>query len=180
MKKLSSIFRILLVTLVAFSYGCSREDTVSNNIRSAGNGAAGNDNVDRAWQGSMNRRTWVITSISEPPPANFHFEVGDAFRIEKRGANPEFAPLSTLRKRWGVEEGMRIQLEKTRGANPRFCAEFSRHTNDNEEVHYLIIDPPGHGPNKDNEMEVAIMEWNETPCQTIEIPNHGGRAHAEN
>lgn len=180
MNKSSSILKVLLVTLIAFSYGCSREDTVSNNIRSAGNVTAGNDNVDRAWQGSLNRRTWVITSISEPPPANFHFKVGDAFRIEKRGADPEFAPLSTLRNRWGVDEGMRIMLEKTHGANPRFCAEFSRHTNNEHEVHYLIIDPPGHGPNKDNEMEVTIMEQNETACQEIEFDNHGGRAHAEN
>ena len=168
MKSRIIFLKFLLIALVAGSYSWSRDV------------AAANDKVDKAWQGSPSSRTWVITSIDEPPPSNFHFEVGDAFRIEK-GAVPQFAPLSRLRSRWGVQYDIRIQLEKTRGANPRFCADFNvSHKDQNITEHRLIIDPPGHGRNSATEMELAIIDPSDEPCELIIIPNHGGRAHAEN
>jgi len=168
MKNCTKILNVMLIALVVISYGYTRDV------------AAENDKVDKAWQGSPSSRTWVIISIDEPAPDDFHFSVGDAFRIEK-GAYPQFAPLSVLRGRWGVENDIRFQLEKIESANPRLCTEFTLSNHHKvTKNHYLVIDPPGHGRNRDNEMELAIVEDDGTACEDIEIKNHGGRAHAEN
>lgn len=139
------------------------------------------DEVDRAWQGSGNSRTWVVYSIDDGGQ-NFHFGVGDAFRIEKRNESTVFVPLFSLRGRWKVhqqEPDFSIALEKTAGKNKKLCGKFEL-TNHNKgaKEHYIVIDPPGHGPNA-NIMDVSIEE--DLSCDdAFYKSNHGGRVHAEN
>ena len=113
---------------------------------------------------------------------NFHFGVGDAFRIEKRKNSTVFVPLFSLRGRWTVNQqkpDFSITLEKIGSTDKKLCGKFelTNHNKDSKE-HYIVIDPPGHGLNA-NRMDVIIEEGLNN-CDEAYAPNHGGRVHAEN
>lgn len=160
-----------LITLLFFAialYGSSDALSAQNDD---------SDDVDRAWKGSPNTRTWVVTEVPNP---EFEMKIGDAFRMEKSGYVTRFFPLATLQKSWDIEDGVSIDLEKTKGGSRKFCGKLDkgRFAAETKTQRYIIFYPPGNG-HRSYEMHIDIIQ-NESgiPCEDLEI--HGGMAHAQN
>ncbi len=131
--------------------------------------------ISHSWKGSASSRTWVVFKVDEPD--EFHFKVGDAFRIQGVRSNMQLIPLGMLRNRWSHIDSSGIALSKKGSDKQKLCGKFELNNHPGQpphQPHFIQIEVD---PDDENKLFIDIHDDEAYECGTA---NHGGRVHAEN
>ena len=131
--------------------------------------------ISHSWKGSASSRTWVVFKVDEPD--EFHFKVGDAFRIQGVRSNMQLIPLGALRTRWSHIDASGIALSKKGSDKQKLCGKFELNGHPgppSDNPHFIQIEV-----NKDDENKLFI-DIHDDEAYECGTANHGGRVHAEN
>jgi len=161
--------------------GCPRKDEV----REDDTGSGGNVNIaaaDRASNGSLTRRTWVVWKTDDSD--NLHLSAGHAFRIQKIGNNYKLIPLRSLKDHWLVNDAaFKVDLQVIGDDNSVLCGLIDIPGHSNEETTHVILIRVAGPFTSDNNVIVDFKKPDpdlgpEQQCSSLKV--HQGRAHAEN
>ena len=151
-------------------------------LKGGGTGSSGVNAAaaDRASNGSLTRRTWVIHMTSMEP----HMRAGHAFRIRKEVGKHKLIPLRALKDDWFVlADDFSVDLDVYGDDDSILCGKVDIPGHKvKEETHVIVIKTAGIGTS-DNNIIVYIDALNphkdmDTQCTSLRV--HQGRAHAEN